>query len=327
MTYQGESPWHNLGNRMTAEQAGNIRAALTAANLDWTVGLQPLFTKVGDSYLNIENRRAVVRDGDSEILGVVSKWYEPIQNSEAFGIFEPAMDEFGLTVEAAGALGHGERVWMLFKFADTILSPVPGDDVRGYGVAITGHDGKTIDEFRPTPIRVVCQNTLNAAVGVGGKKGRLFGISHGGNVKNQIDAARVLTLQLLKSMQETGDTFASMARKQMTPEEVVTYIERVFPNPKADEGKEASKQLQTKRQQVAELVFRGKGAELAMSATNGLPNPWAAYNAVTEYFDHVSTGEAKTDKQRVQRATSALFGDNELVKLQALQLARQLVAA
>jgi phage/plasmid-like protein (TIGR03299 family) len=298
---------------------------MAAASLDWTVALQPVFTKIGDTYQNIDHRRAVVRDGDSIVLGVVSQWYHPIQNAEAFGVFAPAMEEFGLTVAAAGALGKGERVWMLFKLP-TVLAPVPGDDVNGYGLAITGHDGATIDEFRPTPIRVVCQNTLNAAVGVGGIKGRMFSVAHDGQANKRIDAARGIVRNVLTAMQQTGETFATMARKRMTPEQVVEYIERVFPNPQEDKGKEASKQLQEKRRQVAELVFRGKGAELAMSATNGLPNPWAAYNAVTEYFDHVSTGEAKTEKVRIQRSTSALFGNNDLVKLQALQLARKLVA-
>ena len=84
-------------------------------------------------------------------------------------MFAPAVEQFGLTIEAAGALGKGEKAWMLFRLPST-LSPVDGDDVNGYGVAITGHDGKTAYEFRPTPVRVVCQNTLSAAVGAGGAK-------------------------------------------------------------------------------------------------------------------------------------------------------------
>lgn len=170
MAYQGETPWHSLGTRIDAAQARSISAALAAASLDWTVALQPVFAQVGDQMIAIDTRRAVVRDTDQAVLGVVSKWYEPIQNAAFETVFGPVMDEFGLTVEAAGALGQGERAWMLFKLPST-LEPVPGDAVNGYGLAILAHDGSACYEFRPTPIRVVCQNTLTAAVGAGGRKG------------------------------------------------------------------------------------------------------------------------------------------------------------
>jgi len=318
MAYQGETPWHELGTRMESGVV-NVNDALTAASLVWDVALERMFLANGNS---VPNRFAVVRTLDSTVLGTASDWYKPIQYRDAFRVFQPAIEQFGLTVEAAGALGQGERAWMLFKLGADI-EPVPGDHVAGYGVATSGHDGKTCFQFRPTPIRTICQNTLDAANAFGGLKGRVFGVSHiGSDVDKQVTAATELVTKAIAAMQETGETFAAMARKQLTPEAVVRYIETVFPA--ADNG-DISKQLATRRKTVSELVWTGVGAELALSETGGEPNPWACYNAVTEYFDHVAT--AASAKRTRAANTSALFGTGADVKLFALQAARQLVTA
>ncbi len=320
MAYQGETPWHALGTRLP-EGIHSIEAGLDAASLNWRVGLRSLCLEDGTT---VPMKRAVQRESDGEVLSVVSEWYQPIQYQDAFGVFQPAVDEFGLTVEAAGALGKGEKAWMLFKLPAT-MAPVPGDEVRGYGVAITGHDGRTLYEFRPTPVRVVCQNTLDAAVGHGGRKGRIFGIPHVGNdVAAQVDGAKTLVTNVLAAMQATGETFTKMARTRMTAAEVVAFIETVFPS--ADNG-DVSTPLATKRKTVSELVFAGVGAELAMSETNGEPNPWACYNAVTEYFDHVAPRSAASAKSTRSRNVSALFGASSEVKRLALLQAERLVAA
>ena len=318
MAYQGETPWHKLGTRI--EHGIDIAAALEAANLNWRVGLESLYLADGRV---IANRRAVVREGDGAILSTVSGWYAPIQYPDAFSVFAPAVEQFGLTIEAAGALGKGEKAWMLFRLPTTI-APVAGDDINGYAVAIAGHDGKTIFEFRPTPVRVVCQNTLSAAVGAGGAAGRIFGISHIGNVDQQVAQVGTLVDSLLATMKATGESFARMAHRHLTPTEVVTFIESVFPS--AADG-EVSQALAERRADVTELVWRGVGAELAMSETDGQPNPWACYNAVTEYFDHVVTGKAKTNNATRIANTSALFGSGSAFKLSALRQAQALVAA
>lgn len=318
IAYQGETPWHQLGTRITPEAAASIPEVMKLAKLDYTVALEPLYLKNGTV---VSNRKAVVRDGDV-VLGTVSSWYKPIQNRDAFGIFEEAAAEFGMTVECAGALGQGEKAWMLFKLP-VDLEPVAGDRINGYGVAITGHNGSTVLEFRPTPIRVVCQNTLNAAVGAGGTKGRVFSIPHIGNVKSEIKTAKRIVTDVIATMRETGDTFAQLAARQMTPADVIAYIETVFPA--AKDGK-VTDQLAERRKTVAELVWSGVGAEMAGSNEHGT-TAWAAYNAVTEYFDHVLTGAAKSGSSKTKANSSALFGTGADVKLSALQVARELVAA
>jgi phage/plasmid-like protein (TIGR03299 family) len=315
MAYQGESPWHKLGQRMTVETASSIELAMAAAGINYTVGLESLY--LNDKRV-VPNVKAVTRTDSQDVLGTVSNWFKPIQNADAFGVFTDAMAEFGMTVEAAGALGKGERAWMLFKLPVDV-EPAAGDIVRGYGVAINGHNGSSAFEFRPTPIRVVCQNTLNASIGAGGRKGRVFGISHIGNVDKLVNGAKQLVSDVIATMQETGDTFTAMAKRRMTPEEVVTYVETVFP---ASATGEISKQLAERRKTVAELVWTGVGAEMAGSDANGT-TAWAAFNAVTEYFDHVQTAVATNG---TKANSSALFGTGAEFKLAAMRQAERLVA-
>lgn len=317
LAYQAESPFFHAGTRIESERS--VASALRAANLDWDVHLEELRT-VGSGQ-GIPTRRAVVRH-DGLPLSVVSRWYEPIQYRDAMAIFQPAIDKFGLTIESAGATGQGERAWMLVKLPNTI-SPVDGDDVRGYGIAIAGHTGKTGFEFRPLGMRLSCQNQLDAIQSLG-NKGRIFIVSHVGNVAKAMKDAADLVVKAIAAMEATGETFKKMAHRRMTPQELVTFIETVFPTPASGE---VSDRLREKRLTVNDLIFKGKGADLALSATDGTPNPWAVYNAVTEYFDHVAPALAKKDTAVKAKNLSALFGVNASLKRLALDHARSLVAA
>lgn len=315
--YQGETPWHNLGTRV--DSMTSIAQAMAAATLDWTVEKQPVFLADGRT---VPNRHAVVRDVDSAILGTVSDQYSLIQNSDAFEVFQSSLERFGMTVETAGALGRGERIWMLFKMpVDT--TPVKGDDVRGYGLALTSHDGSWRYSFLPTWIRVVCKNTLQMATGarVNDNTNRIFGIRHVGDV--DFEGIERQVESLISAMVKTGETFASLAAKRLTPRQVVEYITAVFPA--AADGT-VSKGLAERRREVADLVWTGVGADLAGSDSTGT-TAWAAYNAVTEFFDHVVTGSAKSAAGKTRANVSAIFGTGARTKVNALKLAERLLVA
>lgn len=326
MAYQGETPWHGLGKKLPS--ITSVAQALDAANLNWNVELVDLFRKVGDEFVKTPNRRAVVRDFDGAELGTVGAGYHTVQNSEAFEIMQPACEQFGVTIESAGAIKNGARVWMLAKLPETTIQPVPGDDVRGYFLIMTGHDGTLSFHAKPTPIRVVCKNTLNAATGLGNGnrvQESMVTLRHSKSVGDRLKTVENMITGLVGALKETGETFADMARLKMTAADVIAYIETVFPNP--DPKKEVSTILAKRRQTVAELVFRGAGSEMARSVTNGEPNAWAAYNAVTEYFDHVRPAEAGTAAARRNANEAAIFGTGSDVKMLALKRAAELVAA
>jgi phage/plasmid-like protein (TIGR03299 family) len=274
-------------------------------------------------------RKAIVRegaDGTGPVIATVAASYQILQHVDGFAELDVLCTEHGMTIESAGALGEGERVWMLFRMPTTI-TPVPGDDVRGYLLATTGHDGNWAYNLRPTPIRVVCQNTLDAAAGGEMTRARtgvdFVRLHHTKGNADKLAVAAAVVEGIVAAFAKTGDTFAAFAQREMSDAEVIRYIETLFP---VDPAK-PSKVLDARRRTVADLVWTGTGSDLARSSTGGAVNAWAAYNAVTEYFDHVRVAEAKS-AAGVRRANeSAIFGGAADLKLRALRLAQQLVAA
>ncbi len=317
MAYDNETPWHQLGTRMTG--ITSVDDAMKSAVLDWEVRLADLFLEGG---VPVPNRKAVMRD--DAFLGIVSKQWEPIQNRKAFSVLDDACAEFGVTIESAGALGQGEKTWMLARLPQADFAPVPGDDVRGYFLIVNGHDGATGYGARPTPIRVVCQNTLNAALGTDAR-GRADGndmisIRHTNGANAQLDAAREMIAKLIGAMKKTGETFSQLASRRMNIAEVSEYIEAVYP---AEKGK-ISDELQARRDAVADLVWHSPGAQLAGADESGA-TAWAVYNAVTAFVDHCKMAQAKTEAGRTRQAASAVFGSGDDRKLAALRQARKLL--
>jgi phage/plasmid-like protein (TIGR03299 family) len=331
ISYLGESPWHRLGTPISATTARDLQASLIAASLtDWAVRSESLY--FADGRLN-EHAKGVVRGLDNVILGAVGPNTEIVQNEEAFGIVEPLVQEFGASVEVAGALGHGERVWALLKMP-TSIEPVVGDPIDGYLLVKHGHDNSTTLEGIPTTVRVVCANTLRAAVDAAGGdrslNGRVFRLKKTANVRERIDTAKTLVRRMATTMNEMGDTFAALAARKVTPSEIDAYIDAVFPrviDPATRQPKE-SKTLDARRVAVRDAVFTSAGADLAgADLATGSATAYALLQGVTAYFDHVRPGEAKSQSAVRSAQESALFGANAATKLLALSQARQLLAA
>jgi phage/plasmid-like protein (TIGR03299 family) len=314
MAYQGETPWHKLGTRTPGMTS--VEMAIDAGNLKWNVGLEPIYLADGRK---VPERNAVIRDVDRAILGTVGDRYTPIQNAEGFGILTDACADHGITIETVGALDEGKRVFMLAKMP-TVITVTPGDDVRGYFLVSMSHDGTGSFYARPTPIRVVCQNTLNAAVNAGVPD--VLKLRHTASAPQRIAEARRMVSMMIAAMTQTGETFSSLARKRLSRAELIAYIETVFPKP--NEEKSVSTNLRNKREAIYMLALAGVGAEMAGSQHDGSTTVWGAYNAVTEYFDHVKPAKSSN---AMESNVSALFGAGASMKLNALAVARELVAA
>jgi len=315
MAYQNEMPWHKLGTKMIE---ADVEVALKTGHLDWIVGLEPIFLADG---ARVTGRFANVRDVDRKVLGIVGKEYEPLQNAEAFGVLQDACSEFGVTIESCGALGIGAKCWMLAKLPDSV-EPVPGDRVDGYFLVTTGHNGSIPFTARPTPIRVVCENTLNVAEH---STNAIITMKHIRSELATMDQVKRLINKLVKALKISGETFAQLAAKKMNRIAVTEYVNAVLGV--SDEElfiqqylgiKRETAQIK-KRDKVVNLVWNGKGAELA-GAKNNDANAWAAYNAVTEFVDHVRTAK-KSEKAIRMSNKSALFGAGFRIKQRALQLA------
>jgi phage/plasmid-like protein (TIGR03299 family) len=329
IAYIDDTPWHGLGQRMNLraiEPAQRIDAALDAAQLRYQVGSLPIYLADGSE---ISGHKASVRfNADGTIaaqLGIVGDGYTHTQNERNVDILRPLAEEFGCVPSAAGALGNGERAWMLMRMADNKVTPVPGDDVNGYFLLHWGHDGNMSVQGLFTGIRVVCQNTLSMATN--GRKA-WFSVRHTASADARLDDAAKLVKRITAEMVATGKTFADMARRQISAEQLAAYIAKVIPN--TSEKATVAPVIVARRDTVAKLVFYGRGAALAnqyADTANGGASVWAAYNAVTEYVDHVRTAEAQSPAGLRRAQESAIFGGNAEIKAGALLAARELVAA
>ena len=179
-----ETPWHGLGRIIMDAPAS--REALELAGLDWQVESRNIYSGTGAM---IPGYRANVRSTDDAVLGAVSDRYRIVQNEEAFQFTDDLLGE-GVTYETAGSLQGGKKVWMLARLPRKYL--IAGDQVEPYLVIFNSHDGSSGVKVAMTPIRVVCQNTLNLALNTAK---RSWTARHTENVLLRVQDARE-TLQL-----------------------------------------------------------------------------------------------------------------------------------
>lgn len=218
MFYTREKPWHGLGVRV--EEAPTSKQALIMAGLNWQVEQKPIMTEEGQV---IDGYKANVRDTDQRVLGVVSNRYKVVQNEEAFAFTDALLGE-GVTYETAGSLADGKRTWMLAVLPHKYI--IAGDEITPYLVFMNSHDGSGAIKAAMSPIRVVCQNTLNLALSTAK---RSWSTNHTGDISGKMEDARN-TLQLANNyMVELGRGIEQLQRKKLTDKQVMEYIEQFFP--------------------------------------------------------------------------------------------------
>lgn len=327
IAYAGETPWHKLGRKMTEIERRDIAAALKLAGLDWQVAAIPLnYGNPAQPLRKVPDAQGIIRMDTGAYLGTVGAAYTEIQNREAAETVAALVAEHGCTVEVAASLDGGKRAFCLLKMPDATISPAPGDDVRGYLLVSWSHDGSGAVRIVLTPIRVVCQNTLSAAYSAGYSSVAV--VRHTKSAPDALKTAARVAQQMHKALIKTGETFAELAARTMNARELAEYIETVIPAPKVADGEAApqlSDTIKARREEIARLIFDGHHTADGISDyRTGISTAWRAYNAVTEYFDHVRAREAKSPSARLTAYDSALFGGNAAIKAQAL---RVLVAA
>lgn len=213
-----EKPWHGLGTIVA--EAPTSDEALQMAGLDWNVIQREVFTQ--DGYL-IPGYKVNVRDTDFSTLGIVSDRYKIVQNQEAFAFTDSLLGE-GVRYETAGSLQDGKRVWMLAKLPQKYI--IAGDEITPYFVIMNSHDGTCSIKAAMTPIRVVCQNTLNLALSTAK---RVWTTKHTENIFNRMTEARDTILLAERYMTELGRGIDELYKIKLSDRKVIEYMEQFFP--------------------------------------------------------------------------------------------------
>lgn len=220
MFYAGrEKPWHGLGTQV--EEAPTSADALRLAGLDWTVQRKPIQVCGGRK---VDNFFANVRSSDGAVLGVVSDRYQVVQNAEAFAFTDALIGGEGqVHYETAGSLMGGRKIWLLAKLPDT---EIVGDKTEPYLCFSNTHDGSGAIRVCMTPIRVVCNNTLNIALN--GAK-RAWSVRHTGDIQAKLQEARMCLDMANKYMDKLAVYADQMANKTVTDEQIAKILDEMFP--------------------------------------------------------------------------------------------------
>lgn len=298
-----QKAWHNLGQ--IVQDAPTSKEAIILAGLDYEIQKTPLFTQgstlvetpdggfsVGDGVVSIDTHFATLRTDNNAILGIVGKDYEILQNIEAFEFFDSLVNnETGITYETAGALGNGERVFVTAKLPTNIRIQGTDDIIENYLVLTTTHDGSGSITAGFTPVRVVCQNTLNASLK---SMSNIVRIRHTSGAKDRLnDTKKVFKLAL--SLSNNLDTIYNNWAKTKISDKQVEKLIRLALSP----NKEVTEAIFSDDLKMQNNIFTAnfinqtdKAIDYAFShPTQQLESVkgtlFGAYNAVSGYYQNV----------------------------------------
>ncbi|MBG6188060.1 DUF932 domain-containing protein [Flavobacterium sp. CAN_S2] len=317
-----EKAWHGLGQ--IVEQYPTSEEAIKHAGLDYEVIKTPLYTKcsgiietangieIGNNELHVPNYFANIRTDNNAVLGVVGKDYHIVQNREAFNFFDAIVGgSQGILYETAGALGQGERIFITAKLPDYIRVGNGDDVTEKYIFLTTSHDGSGSITAAFTPIRIVCQNTLNASLR---SMSNVVRIKHTSGAKQHLENAhKVMGLADTLSNQLEG-IFNQWAKVKVTDQEVKKLIQLALcPNKETLDllKKGAEDEVSTVFKNVVQdaFAYAMTSDTQQMDTTKG--TLFGAYNAVTGYYQNVRN--YKDDEAKLQ---SIVMGGTAQIKSQ-----------
>jgi len=319
MMYANKMPWHGLGTYVGEEDV-DTATAIREADMDWTVSKEGIYTR--DNEL-IPEYYALTRSTDKRVFGMVKDRYVPLQNQEAFSWF----DEISMTgkarIHTAGSLHNGATVWILAQVEGNI-NVADGDDIAKYLLIHTDHSGKGSVNIKFTPVRVVCSNTLNAALQ--SSDSLHVRIRHMGDVQGKLTEAKRIIGVIDEKFDAVAEAYGILAE---TERDVMAEYFEPFVGGLFDISPKNSVRLLDNIQRE-KLENNEKASDMIQhlskiyNHSNTLNNPaiestlWKGYNAITEYFDHEAP---YTPTEGERRMNSLIFGAKSRQKEHAFTLA------
>lgn len=266
MMYVREKPWHGLGTRV--EEAPTSTDALRIAGLDWSV-VQWNIQVCGGA--KIKNYKANVRDSDGTVLGVVSDRYKIVQNAEAFE-FTDSLIGGEVRYETAGSLNGGRKIWLLARLPETEIA---GDKTEPYICFTNTHDGSGAIRVCMTPIRIVCNNTLNLALG---SARRAWSVRHTGDMASKMHEARVCLEMASAYMNDLSQTADRLANTTVTRDRLREILDEMFPVTEDSTDRE--------KQNIQKLKNEYMVCYFAPDILKFRGTAWGAVNAMSDMISH-----------------------------------------
>ncbi len=286
-----EVPWHGIGEIL--KDYPTITEAITASGLNWDVSIERMKAIMGNNLIEVPDNFAVIREDTKTVIGVVGNRYEPYQNSEMWGFIDNFQKQSGVKLETAGSLKNGRTTWVLAKNGST--EHIKNDKIDEFFLFRNSFDGSTPISVMFTNIRVVCNNTLTAAI-----KGarNIYNVRHTASAADQIKEVQKALALRSKYKSAVDVSFDLLVKYDMNATESENFLkEIIFPEPKGITQKiikgeivnklgEATQRAHTTRNNniadIMELIETGAGADIPGVRGTG----YGMYNALTEWADH-----------------------------------------
>ena len=266
MVYTREKPWHGLGTKV--EDAPTSADALRLAGLDWRVEQKNIQLCGGSK---VPGYKANVRSTDGKVLGVVSDRYRIVQNTDAFE-FTDSIIGGDVRYETAGSLNGGKKIWLLAKLPETEIA---GDKTEPYLCFSNTHDGSGAVRVCMTPIRVVCNNTLNLALD---SAKRAWSVRHTGSLQSKMHEARSCLRMANRYMGALAEKADRMANTTITRDQLSMILDELFP---VDEHT-----TEREKQNIKKLRDEYMVCYFAPDLVKFRDTAWGAYNAMSDMITH-----------------------------------------
>lgn len=277
-TANGKPAWHNLGkvldNPLTAEQA------IIEAGLEFHVEKQQLYLPNGTK---AKGAFATVRMDTNKQLGLVGSRYTILQNRDAFGFFDSIVDAQEAIYETAGVLGKGEKIWIMAKLPERFTIAGTNDEIETFVVLMNSHDMSTPIIAFTTHVRVVCNNTLNAALHNSVNR---ISIRHTASAEFQLSKAHEILGITDQLSHEMKLIWKDMSKKIVTDEFMDEFMDSFLPVPKPSENEDKKRRtprVLKYRVELSEAILKSAGQDMKGVRDTA----WGLYNGTTFWLDHI----------------------------------------
>jgi phage/plasmid-like protein (TIGR03299 family) len=293
---RGTPAWHNLANRIFSQDENvSTQLMLDEAKLsNWNVRLSPVAEHIPAEWNDTSNAQFVIRtnpfNNGTDVLSTVGSRYKVIQNEELFSFADNLLDgDSRCAWESAGSLKAGKVVFgSLTVPREMVLDPQGANDkTKLYLIVWTSHDGSVAVQAAITPVRVVCQNTLNLAMR---NAKQSFKIRHTQSADGRIQIARETLGLTFGYFDEFEKQAQELFKQEITDAEFSKLIRTIYPKPEKD-SKGALKKWENKVVLIDDLYFNSP------TNTNIKGTKWGAFNALTERLDYFRTSRGKSDSK------------------------------
>ena len=292
---RGAPAWHNLANRIfSKDEEVTTQLMLDEAKLsNWNVRLSPLTEHISESWNDVSQAQLVLRTNpfnqETDVLATVGKRYNVIQNEELFA-FADAIHDADPTCrwESAGSLRKGKVVFGTVEIPRTMVLDPQGanDETKLYLIVWTSHDGSVAVQAAVTPVRVVCQNTLNLAMR---NAKQSFKIRHTQTADGKIAVARETLGLTLGYFDEFEKQAQALFAQSITDAEFSKLIKTIYPKPADDASKVALTKWENKVVLLDDL-YHNSPTNATIKGTK-----WGALNALTERLDYFRSGRGNSE--------------------------------